>query len=412
MTHPVVRARSRGWPVALAVVVAVAATASELPPEIAADRLMVRAEWQAEQDQHAAALATLDEVLSLREEHGLQTPDAFWFRHARAANVAGEHARAVESATRYVTSAGRDGEHYMAALGLLEASDRELEAERQREARESAERERRAAAGARYAADYQALRERFSAAEDVFSDALQSGGSGPLMVTIPAGRFRMGCLSNDDDCSDDEHPAHDVTIGAPFALSVFAVTFQEWDACVAAGGCRGHRPDDEGWGRGTHPVINVSWDDAKEYVAWLSAETGASYRLPSESEWEYATRAGTTTKYHWGDDIGSNRANCNEGCRDRFDGTAPVGSFAPNAWGLHDMHGNVSEWVEDCWNGNYRGAPSDGSAWLRGECERRVSRGGSWYSSPRLLRAAFRNTNSTGLRSYILGFRVARTLTP
>ena len=293
-------------------------------------------------------------------------------------------------------------------LELLEASDRELETER--EARERAERERRARE-ARDAAVYQALRERLSAVEGAFADALRSGGRGPLMVTTPAGRFRMGCLSNDDDCRPAERPVHDVMIAAPFALSAFEVTFQEWDACVAAGGCGGHRPDDEVWGRGTRPM-EVSWDDAKEYVAWLSGETGPGYRLPSESEWEYAARAGTTTKYGWGDDVGSNRANCGGGCGDRFDGTAPVGSFAPNAWGLHDMHGNISEWVEDCWNQSYAGAPSDGSAWLGGDCARRVLRGGSWYFFPRYLRAAFRFRLTAGDRYSYVGFRVARTLTP
>ncbi len=402
------QARSRAWLAILALVVTVAATASELPPEIAADRLMVRAEWQARENQHAAALATLDEVLSLREEHGLETPDAFWLRHAQVARAVGEHARAVESATRYVTAAGRGGEHYVAALELLEASDRELEGTRQREA----ERERLAAVEARDAAAYEALRARLSDKDGFFSDALQSGGRGPLMVVVPAGRFRMGCLSNDDSCSGFERPAHDVTIGAPFALSAFEVTFQEWDACVAAGGC-GHWPDDEGWGRGPRPVINVSWQDARLYARWLSEETGASYRLPSESEWEYAARAGTTTKYGWGDDIGSNRANCREGCGDHFDQTAPVGSFAPNAWGLHDMLGNVAEWVADCWNNSYRGAPSDGSAWLADRCELSVVRGGSWGSYLHNFRAA-RRIFITRYRdqSDNVGFRVARTLAP
>ena len=309
MSHSL-NATSRGWTFALALVltVTVTATASELPPEIAADRLTVRAEWQAEDGQHAAALGTLDEVLSLREEYGLETPDAFWFRHALVANAAGEHARAVASATRYVTSAGRDGEHYMAALGLLEASDRELEAER-------VERERRAAAEARDAAAHQALRERLSAGEGVFSDALRSGGSGPWMVTIPAGRFRMGCLSNDDSCRDNELPAHDVTIAAPFALSVHEVTWGQWDVCVAAGGCGGTSYRVRGGE--IRPFSHASWTDAQEYVAWLSSETGASYRLPSESEWEYAARAGTATRYHWGDEIDRNRVIC-DGCGSRW----------------------------------------------------------------------------------------------
>ena len=137
-------------------------------------------------------------------------------------------------------------------------------------------------------------------------------------------------------------------------------------------------------------MINVSWEDAEAYVAWLSRETGEAYRLPSESEWEYAARAGTTTRYTWGQDIGRNRANCGD-CGSRWDGdrTAPVGSFAANGWGLHDMHGNVWEWVADCWHENYARAPRDGSAWTSGgNCGRRVLRGGSWFLSPAFLRSA------------------------
>ena len=202
----------------------------------------------------------------------------------------------------------------------------------------------------------------------------------PDMVVIPAGRFRMGCLSNDDACFSIEKPVHEVRIPGAFALSTHEVTFAQWDACVAGGGCGGHRPGDRGWGRGDRPVINVSWEDAQSYVTWLSRETGESYRLPSEAEWEYTARAETATKYSWGNEIGVNRANC-DGCGSRWDDqqTGPVGSFVPNGFGLYDMHGNVWEWVEDCWNGSYAGAPSDGGAWESGNCAGRVLRGGSWY---------------------------------
>ena len=235
----------------------------------------------------------------------------------------------------------------------------------------------------------------------------------PEMVVVPAGRFRMGCLSSDDACQDREKPVRTVRIDALFALSAHEVTFSEWDACVSAGGCGGHRPGDRGWGRGDRPVINVSWDDARSYVSWLSRRTGETYRLPSESEWEYAARAGSTSKYSWGNEVGRNRANCN-GCGSRWDGqrTAPVGSFAPNEFGLYDMHGNVYEWVEDCWNGSYASAPSDGGARLSGDCAERVLRGGSWFIDPRDLRAAYRLWSSTGFRVINFGFRVARTLTP
>ena len=242
-----------------------------------------------------------------------------------------------------------------------------------------------------------------------FSDELGSGGQGPEMVVIPAGRFRMGCVSG-RDCRNSEKPVHEVRIAKSFALSKYEVTFAQWDACVVDGGCG--RPNDRGWGRVNRPVIDVSWNDAMKYVKWLSRKTGKRYRLPSEAEWEYAARAGTTTKYSWGNDIGRNRANC-DGCGSRWDNqkTASVGSFPANGFGLYDMHGNVSEWTQDCWHEDYQGAPSDGSAWTSGgDCGRHVLRGGSSYSYPSDLRAADRSWYVTFFRDYLYGFRVARTL--
>ena len=251
-----------------------------------------------------------------------------------------------------------------------------------------------------------------------FRDDLASGGRGPPMVVLPAGTFEMGCVSG-RGCDEDEKPVRGVTIPAPFAMGVYEVTFEEWNACVAAGGCGEYRPDDRGWGRGSHPVIGVSRDEAQSYVEWLSAETGGPYRLPSESEWEYAARAGTTTPFHTGPTISTDQAN--------YDGnytfgagpegvnrgeTVPVGSFPANAWGLHDMHGNVWEWTADCWNGSYAGAPTDGSAWETGDCTLRVLRGGSWFNEPWDLRCAFRIGVTTGNRGNDVGFRVARTLAP
>ena len=242
---------------------------------------------------------------------------------------------------------------------------------------------------------------------ETFSDTLNSGGQGPEMVVIPPGRFRMGCVSG-QGCSDDELPVHDVTIAQTFAVSKYEVTFEDYDRYTYP-----NRVDDEGWGRGRRPVFNVSWNDAQDYVEWLSAQTGHAYRLLSEAEWEYVARAGSSAAYSWGDDIGSNRANC-LGCGSQWDfgGTAPVGSLAANAFGVHDMHGNVWEWVEDCWNDSYAGAPTDGSAWRSGACEWRVLRGGSWYSAPTFLRSAHRYGDHTGSRQNVNGFRVARTLTP
>ncbi|MDE2830787.1 MAG: formylglycine-generating enzyme family protein [Gemmatimonadota bacterium] len=228
----------------------------------------------------------------------------------------------------------------------------------------------------------------------------------PEMVVIPAGSFQMGCVSG-IDCYDDEKPVREVKIDS-FALSKYEVTFEEYDAFTDATGRE--RANDEGWGRGRRPVINVSWYDAIAYTEWLSDQTGKTYRLPSESEWEYAARAGTGTAYSWGDSIDYDRANC-DGCVSAWDGekTAPVGSFEANAWGVYDMHGNVSEWAQDCWRPSYRGVPTDGSAGVRGDCNRRLMRGGSWADKPRILRSATRLTYSSEARSIFYGFRVARS---
>ncbi len=244
---------------------------------------------------------------------------------------------------------------------------------------------------------------------EVFSDLLSSREPGPEMVVLPAGEFRMGCVSG-LDCRNSERPVHRVTIGRPFAVSKYEVTFEDYDRFVDAA----ERASDYGWGRGRRPAITVSWLAAQEYVDWLSRETGRTYRLLSEAEWEYAARAGSTTRYSWGNEIGTNRANC-KACGspwDSRDQTAPVGTFPANAWGLHDMHGNVQEWVQDCWNQDYIGAPPDGSVWLQGDCSRRVVRGGSWLGGPPgRIGAASRHPWPEGLDdAQMVGFRVAREL--
>ena len=236
----------------------------------------------------------------------------------------------------------------------------------------------------------------------------------PWLVVVPAGEYMMGSREGEAGRDRNEGPRHEVRIGKKFAVGKYEVTFEEWDACVADGGCGGHRPGDVGWGRGNRPVINVSWRDAKGYVEWLSRRAGKEYRLLSESEWEYVARAGTTTAYWWGDEIGKTRANCNS-CGSRWDKdkTAPVGSFRANEFGLYDVHGNVWEWVEDCWHGSYEGVPGEGEAWVSGgDCSNRVLRGGSWNNKPRFLRSANRFGFSAGFRFYYYGFRIARTLTP
>jgi formylglycine-generating enzyme required for sulfatase activity len=238
------------------------------------------------------------------------------------------------------------------------------------------------------------------------------------MVVVPAGSFTMGSPASDKERFDNEGPQHKVSFSEPFAVGRFAVTFDEWDACVADGGCGRYRPDDQGWGRGRKPVINVSWDDAKAYVAWLSRKTGKAYRLLSESEREYVTRAGTTTAFWWGSAIATTQANYDGnstygGPKGEFrQRTMPVESFQPNPWGLYQVHGNVEEWTEDCYHESYSGAPNNGSAWTTGDCGRRVVRGGSWFYNAKSLRAALRSGFATGDRYNYTGFRVGRTLTP
>lgn len=228
----------------------------------------------------------------------------------------------------------------------------------------------------------------------------------PEMVVVPAGDFTMG----DAKGSKQARPAHIVTIAHPFALGRTEVTFDQWQACVDAGGCA-RVPHDHDWGRGNMPVINVTYAEIEGYVAWLAEHTGKPYRLPSEAEWEYAARAGTRTRYWWGDKIGKGNANCRD-CGTQWSGfqSAPVGTFEANPFGFHDMNGNVWEWTADCWNPTHEGAPADGSARREGDCDRPVTRGGSWYYFPKLARSAYRYFNGTQIKSYNIGFRVARDL--
>ena len=245
------------------------------------------------------------------------------------------------------------------------------------------------------------------APRDTFRDCAEC----PHMVVVPDGMYRMGSPRWEEDRDDGEGPMHDVIIGQPVAVGMYEVTFAEWDACRREGGCS-HDPSDQGWGRENRPVVDVSWEDAQEYVRWLWTKTGQKYRLLSESEWEYAARGGSRSRYQWGDEMPANGANC-AGCGSLWDGasTAPAGSFSANAFGLYDMHGNVWEWVEDCWHDDYAGAPSDGSAWLvAGDCDRRVLRGGSFFTSPPLVRSAYRSQDPSRTRLKLVGFRVAREL--
>ena len=246
--------------------------------------------------------------------------------------------------------------------------------------------------------------------------AFEDGAGLPEMVVVGPGSFTMGSTAQERKAlgviamfDHMEEPRHAVTIGYRFAVARYAVTFAQWDACVADGGCNGYRPDDAGWGRGRRPVINVNYGDAQAYVAWLRQKTGQPYRLLSEAEWEYAARAGTVTWYPWGNAPDPARANYGN----NHDRTAPVGSYPPNAFGLHDMIANTAQWVGDCHHETYDGAPTDGSAWDADRpCALRNVRGGGWSLSGWSVRVAQRIGDPVAARNTHLGFRVARDLKP
>lgn len=328
---------------------------AQLPPEIMVDKHLLQAEELLEKKDYGGAFKEMEKIVALQKEHNLTLPDAFLFKYAKVALKVGEPETTIDGVKKYLVAAGKKSEFYKEALALLNEAEQMLPLE-------------------------------------------------PEIVVIPSGHFLMGCVSG-IGCEYDEDPVHEVSI-ASFEMSKYEVTFEEYDRFTKAIGRE--QANDEGWGRGRRPVINVSWDGAVAYAAWLSEQTGKNYRLPSEAEWEYAARAGTTTKYSWGNAIGRNRANC-RGCSSQWEGrqTAPVGSFESNNWGLYDMHGNVLEWVQDCWNSSYKWAPTDGSAWESGEY--RVLRGGSWRGGPRDLRSASRIRDYSISRYNSYGFRVVRS---
>ena len=265
-----------------------------------------------------------------------------------------------------------------------------------------------------------ALAQRRPPADTAAVRGIQDCPGCPEMVAIPGGEFLMGSPKEERGRDRNEGPQRKVTI-RPFAAGKFEVTFAQWDACVAEGGCS-HKPGDQGWGRGKRPVINVSWEDARQYVAWLSKKTGQPYRLLTEAECEYAARGVTkTTEPHTPFSTGAtiNYKQANYDANFKYGGgpqgiyrqkTMDVGSFRRNAFGLHDMHGNVWEWVEDCYKESYDGAPADGSAVTASACALRILRGGAWNYFPRLLRSAYRYATAGDARLENMGFRVARAL--
>ena len=341
----------------LAVLMSVAEAAAQLPPAIQADRYLIQAERHIGNGNYAAAKAALDRLLELQAAHDLALPEAFWFKHAQVALQAGSHAEAVESVTRYLTTAGREGAHYREALELLDRAEAAL-----RELRNSL---------------------------------------GMEFVLIEPGTFEMGSPETESGRFDEEGPVHELTISQPYYLGKTEVTQEQWQAVM---GSNPSRFSDCG---GNCPVERVSWEDAQEFIAALNRQEGVTvYRLPTEAEWEYAARAGTRTAYSFGDDAAHLGAYAWYGDNTDFE-PHPVGQKRPNGWGLHDMHGNVWEWVADRYGAYPRDAVTDPRGANSGAA--RVYRGGGWSDTARVCRVAPRLRDSPGYRFFDLGFRLART---
>lgn len=336
--------------------------------------------------------------------------------------------QAIEAAREHQAAEAAAAEQRAAEEAAEQAEAERAAAEKRRAAQRAAAQRRKAeeeaAEQARLAAEAAAARE---AATKVPYATFRDCPECPELVRIPAGSFRMGNLQKEDAAltarmadalrgvlgtrtsTNLEVPVRTVQVPS-FSVGRHEVTFDQWDACLADGGCGGYRPPDLGWGRGARPVINVSWGEAQIFVEWLSARTGRPYRLLSEAEWEYVTRAGTDTRYSFGEAIDCAKARYGQADGDCGSAreSSPVGSFEPNPWGLFDVHGNVWEWVADCHNPSLDGAPTDARARGDGDCTRRMYRGGAWSSVPDWLRSSFRGDDNASVRYHDLGLRVAR----
>jgi formylglycine-generating enzyme required for sulfatase activity len=384
------------------------------------ERARLRAQEQARQAQAAAAAAAAAREAAARAAAQKAAAARAATRAAAAKatqalidaemEAARRDAKAREAAAREQAAREAARQAAVKELAAKEAAGKEIAA-REMAARDAAVRDAREVAARLIASREAAAREagvRLAATREhpPFKDSratrpapigtsFRDCGDCPELVWLPQGEFVMG----DAMAAVGARPV--VAMKHRLAVGRFEITFAEWDACVAAGGCR-RRPHDAGWGRGGQPVVNVSWQDAQQYVAWLSRRTGKRYRLLTEAEWEYAARAGTDARYWWGNHAGRGEANCAD-CGSRWDGrqAAPVGRFAPNPFGLYDMNGNVSEWVEDC--------AHDGDKDCSHTSNTRVVRGGAWHGSTRSMRSTSRTTAVLDYFDNRIGFRVART---
>jgi len=355
---------------------------------VEADALRAEVVMALAEQRHADVLASMAKYRKL-ESQGVVVPVSLLFAESESAQALNDWPRAQLALGEYLQRADPTDPLYSESLRRYPAIEAKA-----REAADAHEQQLVAAA----AAD-QKLREAEAKAEVAkYYDGLVAD-----MVSVPAGKFRMGDSTGHGGA--DERPLRNVVIAA-FKLARHEVTFAQFDRFCAATGRT--PPDDNGWGRDDRPVINVSWDDAVAYIDWLNTESGRKFRLPSEAEWEYAARAGTTTDFWWGPEFSSDRGNAKStGGADQWAGTAPVGQFPANPLGLFDMNGNVREWVQDCWHQDYADAPVDGQPWQTGDCNRRVLRGGAWNQDPTSLRSADRDWDDHNFRFTDRGFRLA-----
>jgi eukaryotic-like serine/threonine-protein kinase len=352
----------------------------------------------------AAAKAAADREVAERAAAQRRSVEAKVTQEKAAALAEAEKRAAMARAADEKDKADR-AEAEARMLAAKAAADAKGNAESQAAARAEAEKQKVAALEAEKARDSRRPGRTFRDCEGC-----------PEMVIVGPGSFTMGSPESEPSRLATEGPQHRVAIGQAFAVGKFEVTYDEWEACVRDKGC-GHNPGYTAWGRGKRPVIDISWNDARQYAGWLAKKTGKPYRLLTEAEWEYTARARTTSPFALGNSISAQQANydaavsyAGSATGAKQNKTVAVGSYAANPFGVHDMHGNVWEWVEDCWNPNYAGAPTDGSAWMSGNCAQHVVRGGSWDSEPQSLRSAMRHYFLSSIRINTVGLRVARAL--
>ena len=392
------------------------AGSQDLPPEVLADLYLLEATTALENGEPQQAIRAFEKIEAL----DIEPPLVFLFFYGK---LLVEHGTAVDDwrkgqalLKQFILNIEKDADEYVPTLKLLSASRKRIE-KTEREAKEAAERQRRAEAERQRQAEVaraEAARQRQKeAVRQQRAEAARQRLKEPLplvvasqMVRVPGGMFSMGCADCFFGCADcdlEEKPVHPVRVPS-FEISKYEVTQDLWEAVM------GENPSDFS-DCARCPVDSVTWEDIQTFLEKLNTLTGKRYRLPTEAEWEYAARGGQQSRgYEYaGSDTPALVAWYGENSGDR---THPVGQKGANELGLYDMSGNVWEWVADCWNSGYHGAPSDGSAWTSENCSRRVVRGGSWFRSPENLRSANRDRDEAGYRSFNYGFRVARTLTP